>query len=87
MVAPDAIEAVLRVVNQRADLPQIQVLDLDQLRRYLLEVLVNDDGLAQKLFVLLIANVLSFDLLPAFDFIHRTDDSEEFVLLELDRLE
>ena len=48
---------------------------------------VNNLSLAQKLLVLLVANILSFDLLPALDLVQRADDAAELLLLEVDLAE
>ena len=48
---------------------------------------IDDLGLAQELFVLAVADVFALDFLPALDFVHRTNDAAELVLLKVNLLE
>ena len=56
-------------------------------RRNLQKVPIDDLGLAQELFVLAVADVFALDFLPALDFVHRTNDAAELVLLKVNLLE
>lgn len=83
LVPPDGIKNILSRVNETTHLPKVKILNLSNLTGNLLEVLVDGLGFLAKALILLGADVLTLELLPALDLIHWADDSSELVDAEV----